>query len=139
MVKLATQLAQALAHSGKTHAGRLHGGRNSRHFEAATEVTHLDANAIRLRLQAHARQLAARVFLNVRERFLHDPKQRQLLVRLQSHARRRQFKLYGDAAARGEPIDQPAQRGRQPELVEQWWVQQVGCRANFLRALASKL
>src|SRR5580704_11287956 len=77
--------------------------------------------------------------MDIRQAFLRNPEETQLLIPRQSWQIVGKFDARSDAAAFGKSLDVPSQGGRQSELIEQRRMKKIGHRANVLRDLINQI
>ena len=90
-------------------------------------------------MDLNLRAFAARMAVDVGERFLHDTEECSLHVCREAAEVGREFQLNVDLAALGKTLDVPAQSRGQSQLIEQGRVKQVGDGAQFLGELLNQL
>src|ERR1700739_3652058 len=129
----AAQLPKSFPHTADSHSRRT----CRQQFEflfgryASALILHFNSNLAAGMRHADGRSRALRMTMNVRKTFLHQPENRCLHISRQTFKIFRQFQLHLDSTAVRDSADVPAQSRRQPSLIEQRRVQQIGNSANI--------
>src|SRR5580692_4614450 len=77
--------------------------------------------------------------MDIRQAFLRNPEQTQLMIPWQSWQIGGKFDARSDVAAFGKSLDTPSQGGRKSEFIEQGRMKEIGHGTNVLRDLINQI